>query len=258
MAEFVPTRANVLAKFSVLSSSQAVEYCGYLLDAPLTAGEFYEFATNFKTTSYLRHCDLHPLEVGDMGSAGGRQAFISDRTLHEVVRSWVVVFVQHFAEKQQRIMLKVPLTSLDATEFKTTIDGVGHHWQINKDSANEAMEWLATPIIRRELYYLPQDIEALAQKILDDHTQCDKLQPSTEQSPRPTPKYLQQEKAILTALRSHGYVPTKLPVNRGKAGAKSKVRTELLKSRSDIFYSVDAFNSAWKKIRAKKLIKDAK
>lgn len=167
MAELVPARANVLAELEMLDSSQAVEYLSLLIGAPLTPREFNDFTIMHEIKHYLMHDDLAPLQIDASNNINSKIASILGRVLHEVVSSWVTVFVRHDTEQVWRIMLKIPLKKTEFMRFKTAIDGKVYSWQIDKDSAKEAAEWLDTQIIMRELHYLPHDIEALAQKILD-------------------------------------------------------------------------------------------
>lgn len=83
-----------------------------------------------------------------------------------------------------------------------------------------------------------------------------KNQQSADAATKRVPKAVEQEQAVLEAVRALGYEPRALPRNeQGKAGAKREA-WQALKTRSDLFISQGVFTKTWERLRGSGQIAD--
>lgn len=81
-----------------------------------------------------------------------------------------------------------------------------------------------------------------------------KIDIEKNQNQKKKPKMLQQEDAVLDAIKRHGYDPICLPKNPGKPGVKSEVRDLL--SNHPLFQGKRIFDRTWENLRKVKQIAD--
>ena len=80
--------------------------------------------------------------------------------------------------------------------------------------------------------------------------------PGANAEPRPRNKMLDQEKAILNAIKELGVDPAAFPpVAPGVSGVKSVVRSKLINS--PLFKMKTSFKNTWDRLRDSKIIVDA-
>ena len=78
-----------------------------------------------------------------------------------------------------------------------------------------------------------------------------------EAKKEPRTKQLQQEKAIVAAVKSLGYYPQSIPKGKnGTRGVRSEVREQFTIRKGELFGTIRTFNGAWERVRQSGDIKD--